>query len=324
MNASVAQSPARVISQIGRTVQAQESVFASLSSMTEAEVILTRQTARLFYACHWKIEAACDAEFYERQERALNGRGHVDVEQKGVMAAIARRVKEIGCGASTIYANALLFRTFKNILSTQNLLDDKGFYQLALEASDPQATIKGWIERKRQDPEFRPADARREMRAKEELRRADETAVNEAPEVAQFLTDYRRVLEDLRARVPKTAVHLYSLVDKHLEDLDWQLKRSVESDCQLILKLIEDAGGMDDDDIFIELQSRGRIMRVPQLEKRLERMLESKMILDESAGKEGKLRDARGSQASWYVPYYVKRERYKPSVEYGGEGLCGE
>lgn len=310
---------AKVINQINRMEKTEQDIIALLPEMSDEEVIETRNSARILFCCAWKIEVACDAEIWDRVKTNLSNTGKKDVDQKGILAAVNKRAKEIGCGASTVYANALLYRRFAPLLSTQNGLDDKGFYQAALKADDPEGKIEEWADKKLEDPFFRPADAWREVKTQEEASRPDETAINEMPEVKQFLEDYKQAIKVVRSKVPSSAVHLYNLVDKHLEDLDWQLKRTVENDCRLILKYIEDAGGMNDDDIFTELHEHGRVMRVPQLEKRLDYMVAEKQILDENAGKDGKLEDARGTQASWYVPYYVKRERYKPEVEYGDE-----
>lgn len=309
----------RVVQQINKAQKTEEDVINALSSMTDEEVIETRWTARVWFSCFWKVEIACDAEIWDRHEHALRGRGNVDVEEKGVLAAVNRRKKEIGCGASTIYANAALYRRFKNVLSTWKNLDDKGFYQAALKSEDPESKLAEWSERKEEHRFFRPADAWREVKTHEEQTRPDETAVIQTKEVKKFLADYRASLKRLRKKVPGSAIFLFDLVDKHLADIQWQAKRTVEGDCQLIMKAIVDTGGANDDDIYSWLSERGYVMRNPQLDKRLQLMIDNKMIIDENAGEEGKLEASRGKQQSWYVPYYTKRKRYQPEVEYGEE-----
>lgn len=309
----------RVVQQINKAQKTEEDVITALPSMTDEEVIETRWTARVWFGCFWKVEIACDAEIWDRHERALRGRGNVDVEEKGVLAAVNRRKKEIGCGASTIYANAALYRRFKNVLNTWKNLDDKGFYQAALKADDPESKLAEWSERKQESRFFRPADAWREVKKHEEQTRPDETSVIQTKEVKKFLADYRSSLKRLRKKVPASAIFLFELVDKHIADVQWQAKRTVEGDCQLIMQAIVDTGGANDDDIYKWLYDRGYVMRNPQLDKRLQLMVDNKMIIDENAGDEGKLDASRGKQQSWYVPFYTKRKRYQPDVEYGEE-----
>lgn len=309
----------RVVQQINKAQKTEEDVIIALPSMTDEEVIETRWAARAWFRCFWKVEIACDAEIWDRQERALRGRGNVDVEEKGILAAVNRRKKEIGCGASTIYANAGLYRRFKNVLSTWNNLDDKGFYQAALKAEDPESKLAEWSERKQENRFFRPADAWREVKKHEEQTRPDETAVIQTKEVKKFLSDYRASLKRLRKKVPASAIFLFELVDKHLADVQWQAKRTVEGDCQLIMQAIVDTGGANDDDIYKWLYDRGYVMRNPQLDKRLQLMVDNKMIIDENAGDDGKLDASRGKQQSWYVPFYTKRKKYQPEVEYDNE-----
>lgn len=318
----VARPPAnlqRVVQQINKAHKTEQDVIAELPSMTDAEVIEARWTARVWFSCFWKVQAACDAELWDRHERMLGGRGKTDVEEKGILAAVQKRAKEIGCGASTIRANARLYRRFETVLSARQSLDDKAFYQAALEADDPEAKIEEWAERRREDRTFKPADAWREVKKHAEQTRPDETAVIQTKEVKKFLSDYRASLKRLRKKVPASAIFLFDLVDKHLADVQWQAKRTVEGDCQLIMKCLVDTGGANDDDIYNWLTERGYVMRNPQLDKRLQLMIDNKMIIDDSAGEDGKLDASRGKQQSWYVPYYTKRKRYQPEVEYDEE-----
>lgn len=309
----------RLVKEFQRTEKTEHDVIAALPAMTDAEVIETRWRARIYHRSAWKIEIACDAEIWVRQERALRGRGNVDIEEKGILAAVTKRAKEIGCGASTIRANARLYRRFENVLSAQHNLDDKAFYQAALEADDPDAKIAEWEEKKRENRFFRPADAWREVKRHAEQTRPDETVVLQSREVKKFLGEYKAALKRLRKKVPTNAIFLFDLVDKHLADVQWQAKRTVENDCKLIMQSIVDTGGANDDDIYKWLSDRGYVMRNPQLDKRLQLMIDNKLIVDDSAGEEGKLEASRGKQQSWYVPYYTKRKRYQPEVEYGDE-----
>lgn len=155
---------AKVINQINKLERIERDVIALLPSLTDDEVIDTRTTARLLYASAWKIEIACDAEIWDRTQKAMRGRGNVDSEEKGILAAVNKRAQELGCGASTIRKNAQLYRRFEKVLSAeQNILDDKGFFQAALTAEDPDAAIEQFAEKKINNPFYRVADAYRDI-----------------------------------------------------------------------------------------------------------------------------------------------------------------
>lgn len=310
---------AKVLNQINKVERTERDIIALLPSLSDDEVIETRNSARILQCCAWKIEIACDAEIWDRSAVNLAKSGKKDTGEKGILAAVNKRAKEIGCGASTVRANARLFRRFAPVLSTEQGLDDKGFYQAALKADDPDAKIEEWIERKLEDPFFRPADAWREVMEAEEAKRPDETSVIDTPEVKQFLEGIRGHLTEARKEVPTNAIFLFEVTDKLIEIIDWQLKRTVEGDCRVIMEAIEETGGADDDGVYTWLWAHGKIMREPQMEKRLLKMIDDKQIIDENAGADGKLDKAKGKQPSWYVPYYVKREKYKPEIEYGDE-----
>jgi hypothetical protein len=121
-------------------------------------------------------------------------------------------------------------------------------------------------------------------------------------------------------KVPASAIFLFGLVDKHMADVQWQASRTIEGDCNKIMEAIVDNGGANDDDIYKWLYDRGYVMRDPQLDKRLQLMVEKQMIIDESAGEAGKLAQSRGKAQSWYVPYYTKRKKentYESDNEWG-------
>lgn len=311
----------RIVREIKKTEKTEQEVFAALPLMSDAEVIETRAHARIYHRSAWKIQIACDAEIWKRTAINLSETGKKDADEKGILAAVSKRAKEIGCSASTVRANGLLFRRFEPLLTSCQGLDDKTFYIAALKADDPEAKIAEWTEKKQANPLFRPADAMREVKVHAEKVRPDETAVIQTKEVKKFLSDYRSALKRLRKKVPTSAIFLFELVDKHLADVQWQAKRTVEGDCEMIMKAIVDTGGANDDDIYKWLYDRGYVMRNPQLDKRLQLMVDNKKIIDENAGEEGKLDQSRGKQQSWYVPYYTKRKRYQPDVEYDDDDM---
>lgn len=167
---------AKVIHQINKLEKIERDVIAILPSLSDDEVIDTRSTARLLYCSAWKIEIACDAEIWDRTQQAVRGRGNVDKEEKGIMAAVNKRADELGCGASTIRKNAQLYRRFENVLSAErNILDDKGFFQAALTADDPDVAIEQFAAKKLNNPFYRVADAYRDIeQEKEEAERTRE------------------------------------------------------------------------------------------------------------------------------------------------------
>lgn len=160
---------AKVIHQINKLEKVERDVIALLPSLTDDEVIDTRTTARLLYCSAWKIEIACDAEIWDRAQRSTGGRGNTDKEEKGIMAAVNKRAAELGCGASTIRKNAQLYRRFETVLSgEQSILDDKGFFQAALTADDPDAAIETFAKKKLDNPHYRVADAYRDIEQEKE------------------------------------------------------------------------------------------------------------------------------------------------------------
>lgn len=166
----------KVINQIHRLEQTEKDIIALLPSLSDDEVIDTRNSARLLYCSAWKIEIACDAEIWDRTERNLQKSGVKDVQEKGIMAAVNKRAQEIGCGASTIRKNAQIHRRFQPVLSAEHTpLDDKGFYQAALGAEDPDAALELFTQKKLDNPFYRVADAYRDLEEqKEEAERVRE------------------------------------------------------------------------------------------------------------------------------------------------------
>lgn len=142
-----------------RLVRLSPSIFAEIKTQSDLDIVEIRALSNKFDHAAWKIEAACDAQIWDR-EKAKNGRGNIDTGETGIMAALAKREKEIGCSSSTIRRNAAVFIAFEeNVSSDENILDEKGFYLAALDAPEPQLAIREFTERRSSDPNFRVRDA---------------------------------------------------------------------------------------------------------------------------------------------------------------------
>lgn len=193
MSAVLERSPtiglSKVINQIHKLEAIEHDIISLLPSLSDEEVIETRNTARLLFASAWKIEIACDAEIWERTQRAMVGRGNKDVDEKGIMAAVNKRAQEIGCSARTVYENARIFRRFGEIIETTcKNLDDKGFFQAALQSPDPETTIEEFAQRKMDNPFFRVTDAWKEVETqKEESKRKREKVAGAVRDTQQDL-----------------------------------------------------------------------------------------------------------------------------------------
>lgn len=158
----------KVIHQIHKLEAIEQDVIGLLPKLSDDEVMETRTTARLLFASAWKIEIACDNEIWDRTEKAVRGRGNKDVDEKGIMAAVNKRAEELGCGASTILKNAQIFKRFKNTLTSESHLDEKGFFLAALSAPDPDAAIEDFSQKKLDNPYFRVTDAWKQVETQKE------------------------------------------------------------------------------------------------------------------------------------------------------------
>lgn len=315
MNAAVAEIPrvnatralAKVINQINRLEESEALVIAMLPTFSEDELMDMRNSARLIYCCAWKIEIACDAEIWERTKDNLQKSGVKDVDEKGIMAAVNKRAQELGCGASTVRANRKLYETFAPLLSTQQRsLDEKGFYQAAMKAADPVAQILEWEQKKMDDPFFRPADAWREVTENAEPQapaepRPSEIAVLHDPDVRAWLEGDLEQEKAKEPQVPTNAPWLRNMIHSRIGQIQWQLDRTVEGDYRVIKMAVSETLGTDDD-VFMWLQDRSYFMSDPELESRLEFMVENGQIRKKQA--EGRKKGQRGKMVDVYLPVY--------------------
>lgn len=301
---------ARVSSQLKKMGETEREVIALLPSMSWRQLLTTRSKAQILYTVGWRVEIACDAEIWDRHDKATSGRGNVDTEGRGIMAAVNRRSKEIGCGASTIRANARLHKRFKKVMSTHHNLDDKGFYQAAEAADDPIAAVKHFAKEKLANPLYRPADAWRWVRkrkARDIGESVDDTLVLKDETVRDWLLNYKARREDDLATAP--VPFLKDMVRAHSRHAGEQLGRTIAGDCEEIMTAIEECGGLSFQGIETWLYAHCYFISEANLEDRIAYMEFDKWIVEDSAGEEGKLDESRGTQATFYVPYYAKRKK---------------
>lgn len=246
---------AKVFNQIHKLEAIEHEVIALLPSLSDDEVMETRITARLLYASAWKIEIACDAEIWERTQRAMVGRGNKDVDEKGIMAAVNKRADELGCSARTVYENARIFRRFKETLETTcKNLDDKGFFQAALQSPDPDTTIEEFAQKKLDNPFFRVADAWKQVETqKEDAKQARERVAGGVRDTQQDLMiahcdESIALQQQLKLKCPLRRIgdRLYDSMIEELEDIkqniqleniETAIERAIKDGYQTILDL---------------------------------------------------------------------------------------
>jgi hypothetical protein len=293
------QALARVIKGIFKSTEKTErEVIALLPSLTLTDVIKTRATAKAIYASAWRIEIACDAEIWKRHENLIHS-GVKDTGERGIMAAVNKRAKEIGCSASNVRANARLWNQFSVVLSTQhNCLNDKAFFQAALEADDPDKAIEKWTLKRMDDPSFKPADAWREVKPiPPEL--TPDLKVLESPTVRTWL---EKQIADLRAKfetVPEEAGFLRDMLVSQIEAYQWQLARTIESDKYAVRDAVREILGTWQQ-VFAWLKQRSMLISPPDVRDRLT-LLETEGRV-KSKEEEGRKVGQKGSMKTVWLP----------------------
>lgn len=133
-----------------------------------------------------------------------------------------------------------------------------------------------------------------------------EIEVLKTAEVKAFLENYIETLKQLETETPRSAGFLRNMVQAHIGQAQWQAERTVEKDCAVILEAIDEHNGLSDDELFTWLQSHGYFMRDPELDERLEYMVENKMIQEADAGDDGKQENRRGKLPTFYTRWFKK------------------
>jgi hypothetical protein len=74
-----------------------------LDKADEEVIFNTRQRAGELEKYGWRIQCACDAAIWSQTTQAKRGRGNKDVDEGGILAAVAKKSKLIGVTPTTIY-----------------------------------------------------------------------------------------------------------------------------------------------------------------------------------------------------------------------------
>ena len=153
-----------------------DSVIAMLPTMTDEQVKTTHCYAQEIGKAAWRVECAANAEILQRvQARAWQRNGD------GVVATLASVAADLGISPQTIYRDAQIHKTFfdnKNILRTENVLQDKQFYKAALSSDNPLQTIEVLTSRKAANPFYTASDAYQDVKREKQAVRDDLLSAN--------------------------------------------------------------------------------------------------------------------------------------------------
>lgn len=230
--------------------------------------------------------------------------------RKWALAAIAASVKtkyneqtvinfahRVRHSAAYIYELAITYRKFEN--SQRSEILSFTHHQIAAHSRIPVKAIRAaedeemstrelekWI--KRQNPPTR--------KAVKELETLHE------PAVRSHLEETIGMLKLRDEAVPGAAPFLHNMYHAMIGQVQWQLDRSVETDCEVIFEAVEE-GNYRKDDIFTWLQARGYFMREPEMDQRLTLMCQNRKLRETKEG--GKKDMQRGDMVTIYVPFYA-------------------
>jgi hypothetical protein len=238
-----------------------QEVLSQIKNCSEEELLRVRLSSQQFGEIAWVIECACDAELLGR-EQAKRGRGNKDTLGVGVMAASAKRARQVGCTPRTIQRNAQIFRLVDSVRTSAveaqdngararailSTLHDKHFYVAALSAADPEEALSTFTANKLENPKFRVSDAYRLL----EEGGTSRVAVEEKLTAASQSPERRLLIQHIRITIPKIkdeiipscpdadfAERMYSELIIELED---HLKFLVDADMGDLIKSAWDLG----------------------------------------------------------------------------------
>jgi len=139
---------------------------------------------------------------------------------------------------------------------------------------------------------------------REEGEAISEIEVIQSPEVQQWLSDLHKAVVPFESNVPMTAPFLRNMVRSMLGVIEQQSERTVQSDCEAIMRLFEgdDAPySATDNEIFKYLLAHFYFMRDPELDDRLELLCEQKRLKYIQTG--GRKENQRGDMTWVYMPF---------------------
>lgn len=242
-------------------------------------------------------------EVFEGIDKSIDGR-------KWALAAIAASVKtkyneqtvinfahRVRHSAAYIYELAVTYRKFEN--SPRGEILTFTHHKIAAHSKNPQKAIKA-----AEDEEMSTRDLEKwiKQQAPPTRRPVKEIETLHEPAVRAHLEETVAALKLRDEAVPTAAPFLHNMYHAMIGQVQWQLGRSVEEDCERVFEAVEE-GCYRKDDIFDWLQARGYFMREPELEDRLVTMCQNKKLRETKEG--GKKDMQRGDMVTIYIPYYA-------------------
>jgi hypothetical protein len=319
------QTLATIINGINQLDEDKRRLLSMLPNLDDEQVTQARMSARALGVWAWVIECACDAEILRRVE-ARRGRGNKDIEEQGRVAAVNKHAYQCGLTPATIYRNAQIYNRFQNVLNDQNILEDKGFYEAALRAPEPEKAIEAFAEKKDKNAFFSVRDAHREAEKLNKSATPKRTPPQPSPELQKIHDDAVRAELESRLVVVRgwteAADPILAKVYRRIEELlEWQRDRDRDSDCAAIMLPVNKYGVIPEEDLPGWLDDHGYFMSKADLESRLDYMCsdDAKKLSKTDAGKAGKQDERRGKLPQVYVKWFKNwgkhYEQYKVASE---------
>jgi hypothetical protein len=237
----IAETFGTLFNYLDRLEEFENTVIELLPYGTDEEVEQTRIRARALGKAGWRIECACDAVLLSR-EPLKGGRGRIDIEGVGRIAAARDEGKKKGKVASTVRRNAQIFNTFKTVLNDQHsLLDDKGFFEAALRAPNAKKAIKMFEKERSENPNFSVGDAfKLAKNLKESQTKVEIPDVPNYldPHFKSFLLDVENTLLSFKNRCPRPEFEIR--LDQWIRSTRFERARTPQSDYEAVKKQIDE------------------------------------------------------------------------------------
>lgn len=196
-----------------------------------------------------------------------------------------------------IYELALTYRKFQN--SPRGEILSFTHHKIAAHSKNPQKAIQVAEDEEMSTRELEKWIKRQEPPTRKAVKELD--TLHE-PAVIAHLEETIAILKVRDEAVPAAAPFLHNMYHAMIGQVQWQLDRSEEEDCERIFEAVEE-GCYRRDDIFGWLQDRGYFMREPEVDDRLRTMCENRKLRETKEG--GKKDQQRGDMVTIYVPFYA-------------------
>lgn len=155
-------------------------LLLDIPNQTDAELLDTRAQAQILGKSAWKIECACDSQAWQRAEDKRKS-ANKDTETESIKKVLADHSAAAGCTPQTLYNNRRVFNLLQSaqIKPEFNLeiLDQKKYFIHALKTEDPMSALKLFVEKKSENPKFRPSHGKKLL---EEMNATTDTIINNA------------------------------------------------------------------------------------------------------------------------------------------------